>query len=143
MWDPQRYLDEHHPDVKVVDWELPPPLMGCCDHKKRTIWLAAGLDPVRRRCVLALEIAQLEKGPTPDDPCLAWARQKEAEEWAAKMLVPPDVFVAAWACGCLDLPAMAEWCGVDLRTFRTRTRAATDAEQDEVVAVIGQTRLSA
>lgn len=139
-WEPDAYLTDRHPDVRVIPWDLPEPVQGCISHKQRTIWLATNLDPVQRRCALAYEIGQLEQGPAPEDPFLARDRQRRAEEWAALMLIPTDVFVAAWE-HCLDISEMAARCRVDVRTFRTRIRAASDDDQDLAMAAIGQTRL--
>ncbi|WP_166518172.1 hypothetical protein [Candidatus Blastococcus massiliensis] len=58
------------------------------------------------------------------------------------MLIPSAMFAEAWA-GCLDLEAMAEFCGVDVPMFRARIRAASDADQDAAIAAITDTRLSA
>lgn len=137
-------MDENYPDVQVVDdVPLQGSVQACMSHKRRIIWLDPSLTPVEARCALAYEIGHLEFGPTPEDPYLAAAHQRAALEWAAIMLIPADLFVAAWACGRLDWSEMAAWCGVDLPTFRARTRAASDADQDAVVHAIRQTRLSA
>lgn len=141
-WDPDTYLSQQHPDVQVIPWDLPEPLQGCVSHKRRTIWLSSSLDPVARRCTLAYEIAELEQGPAPEDPCLARSRQRAAEEWAALMLIPSELFVSAWE-HCLDLSELAARCRVDVRTFRTRIRAASDSDQDAAMEAIGRTRLSA
>lgn len=141
-WEPTEYLRDKHPDVEVIEWDLPSPLLGCVDHKKRKIWIARGMAPPQKRSVLAYEVGQLEQGPTPQDPCMARAHQRAAEEWAALMLISTEDFVASWA-NCLDLAAMAERCGVDLPTFRTRIRAASDADQDAAVTAIAETRLTA
>jgi len=109
--------------------------------RRRIIWLDSDLTPVQARSVLAYEIAQYEQGPTPSDSCMARAAQKAAEEWAALMLIPSEVFVGAWAF-CLDLAAMAAMCDVDLPTFRARIRAASDADQDAAILAIAQTRIS-
>ncbi len=122
--------------------ELPGQLQGCIDHAKRIIWLDVGLSRVARRCTLAFEIAQLELGPTPDHPCLAAARRRAAVDWAALMLITSEEFAAVWAHS-IDLSAMAALLEVDVATFRARIRAASDSDQDAVMEIIGQTRLSA
>jgi hypothetical protein len=143
QWDPRAFVQEKHPRVRVVETDkLPAQLLGCVDHEDRIIWIAAGLDEARYRCTLAFEVAQLQQGPTPDDPCLARAYQRAAEEWAALMLIPTDAFVAAWV-GFLDLRSMAARLKVDLATFRARIRAASDADQDAVMDAIAATRMSA
>lgn len=141
-WDPRRYLDERHPDVRVRDAWLSGRLQGQLDIEGRIIWLNLGLTPPERRSTLAFEVAQLELGPTPTDPCLAAAHARAAIDWAALMLIPSDLFVEAWA-GCLDLAAMAEFCDVDLPMFRARIRAASDSDQDAAIQAIAATRLSA
>lgn len=140
---PEAYLEENHPGVRVCETSLlPGGVQGCIDHEKRIIWLAANLSPAARRCTLAFEIAQLEFGPTPSDPCLAAAQRRAATDWAALMLVTTEDFAGAWA-GCLDLVAMAAYCAVDVATFRARIRAASDADQDAAIVAIEQTRLTA
>lgn len=139
---PETYLQERHPDVRVIQTDLPGQLQGCVDHAQRIIWLDWDLDPVARRCTLAYEIGQLEQGPMPTDRRLAVAFRRAAEEWAALMLVPTEAFAAAWG-GCLSLTTMADQCGVDLATFRARIRAASDADQDAAMLAITQAHLSA
>lgn len=141
-WCPAGFLSSRHPDVRVYEVDLPGRLLGCIDHDQRIIWLRAGLSDVVRRCTLAYEAAQLEQGPTPEDPCLAAAHQRAATEWAAQMLIPSEMFAAAWA-DCLDLATMAAFCEVDLAMFRARMRAASDADQDAAIDAIAATRLSA
>lgn len=141
-WCPAGYLRHRYPDVRVYEMELPGRLQGCVDHEQRIIWVAAGLTPAAHRSVLAYEAAQLEQGPTPADPCLAAARERAALDWAAGMLIPTDLFAAAWA-NCLDLAAMAAYCEVDVPMFRARIRAASDADQDAALAAIISTRLTA
>jgi hypothetical protein len=143
-WDPWTHVRERHPGVQVIETDrLPSRVQGCVDHKRRIIWLAAGLSAVQARCALAFELGQFQQGPPPSkDPCLARARQLAAREWAALMLIPSDVFVQAWQ-DCLDLTEMAAFCNVDVPTFRNRIRAASDADQDAAIAAIIDTRLSA
>lgn len=141
-WEPMQYLEEQHPDVRVVEWALPAPLQGCVHHKKRTIYIRPGLSPAAYRSTLAYEIAQLQQGPAPVDACLAAARDRAAVEWAARMLISSEEFAAAWG-ECLDLEAMAASVGVDVPMFRARIRAASDADQDAAIEAITATRLSA
>jgi hypothetical protein len=138
---PEAYLKENHPGVQVFETSsLPSGVQGCIDHAKRIIWLSSNLSPVARRCTLAFEVALLEFGPTPSDPCLAAAQRRAATDWAALMLVSPEDFTEAWG-GCLDLAAMAAYCAVDVPTFRARIRAASDGDQDAAIEAIAQTRL--
>jgi hypothetical protein len=139
---PEAYLGENYPDVRVFETELPNGVQGCIDFGRRIIWLDARLSPVARRCTLTYEVALLEYGPTPENPCLAAAQRRAATDWAALVLIPTGVFVAAWG-GCLDLAAMAAFCEVDLATFRARIRAASDRDQDLATEAIGQHRLTA
>lgn len=141
VWDPWAYAEQRHPDVRVVVMKLPARVQGCVDAEQRTIWLDEDLTPVQARCVLAYELGQLEHGVPSDDPCVQRARQRAAEEWAALMLIPSEVFVSAWG-NCLDLSAMAARCNVDLPTFRARIRAASDADQDAAMQAIADTRIS-
>lgn len=140
-WDPWTYVEQRHPDVRVEVMDLEGRVQGCVDVQRRVIWLDAHLSPVQARCVLAYEIGHYEQGPLPDNPCVARAMDRAAAEWAALMLIPSDMFVAAWA-NCLELDAMAARCGVDLPTFRHRIRAASDADQDAAVKAIAETRIS-
>lgn len=140
-WDPWAYVEQRHPNVRVEVTKLQGRIQGCVNIARGVIWLDEGLSPVQARCVLAYEIGQLERGPTPTDPCQARATQRAAEEWAALMLIPSEAFVAAWG-NCLDLGLMAARCGVDVPTFRARIRAASDADQDAAMAAIANTRLS-
>lgn len=139
-WEPEQHAREV--GVTVVEWDLPGRLQACCDHKRRTVWIARGLNPAQRRSAIAFELGQLQQGPTPSDPCVARAYQRAAEEWAALMLISSEEFVAAWT-NCLDLAAMAAGCGVDVATFRARIRAASDADQDAAIEAIAATRMSA
>lgn len=141
-WDPEEYLAEVHPEVRVYEWPLPTPLLGCCDHRQRVIWLAMDLDPVRRRCTLAEEVGHLEQGPLPPDPYAAQARQRAAQEWAARMLLPLEVFVDGFGTS-FDLAVVAGHMGVDLATLRTRIRCATDEEQDLAMWALQELRAAA
>jgi hypothetical protein len=141
-WSPDEYMRERYPDWRVVEWDLQPGLLSCRDCGERIIYLARGLDRVRRRCVLAFEAGRLLQGPTPADPCLAAARQRAAVDWAAVMLIPSELFVEAWG-HCVELPELAAYCGVDVPTFRNRIRAASDGDQDAAMEAIGRMRLSA
>lgn len=141
-FEPDDYLHHHFPRARVIDTDLPGLCQGCVDHDQQIIWLAADLDPVRRRSTLTYEIAELRLGPTPENPLLAAAHRRAAEEWAAHMLISQEAFVAAWG-GCLNLHEMAARCEVDLPMFRARIRAASDADQDAVMRAITETRLTA
>lgn len=129
------YLHEHHPDVQVREDDLPGGLQGGVDHERRVIWLDARLSPVARRCTLAYEIGQLQHGPTPPDPCLAAAHRRDAEDWAARMLLPTDVLMAGFAVSSY-IPDIADHLGVDSAMLRSRLRGLTDAEQDLVMDTI-------
>lgn len=139
---PEQYLALRHPRWRIVDRDLDGPLLGCLDFTRNRIYLQQGVGPVIRRSTLAYEIGQLEHGPAPRDPMLAAARQRAAIDWAARMLIPTPLFVAAWQVS-LDLAELAAFCGVDLPMFRARIRAGTDHEQDVVMEAIAQYRLSA
>lgn len=141
-FDPWTYVEQRHPDVQVKIRALKGRVQGCVDVNKRIIWLDRGLTPVQARCILAYEIAHLEQGPTSLDPRVARAMDRAAAEWAALMLISSDMFTEAWA-NCLDLAAMAAYCGVDVPMFRARIRAASDADQDDAIEAIAATRLSA
>lgn len=140
-WDPWTYVEEKHPDVRVVVMKLQDRVQGCVDVDRRIIWLDRGLTPVQARCVLAYELGQLEQGSTAGDPRLARAADRAAEDWAALMLIPSELFAAAWA-GCLELAAMAAFCDVDVPTFRARIRAASNDDQDVCIKAIAETRRS-
>lgn len=125
-----------------METDLPGRLQGFLERDKGIIWLSVGLTPVERRCTLAYELGQLEQGPTPMDHCMAAAHERAAVDWAARMLIPSELFAQAWG-GCLDLAAMAAFCDVDLAMFRARIRAASDADQDAAIEAIAATRMTA
>lgn len=135
QWDPAQHLAQHHPDVRVHRRKLPGALMGCVDLRQRIIWLGIGLTDVQERCTLAFEIAQLEQGPTPDDPCMAAAYRRAAEEWAASMLLPSDRLIAGFSVS-YRLDEIAAALEVDTPTLRARLRGLTDEEQDDVMDTI-------
>lgn len=141
-WDPVRYLRERQPDVRVLETVLPGRVQGCCDHEQRVIWLDAGLSAPARRSTLAYEIAQLQQGPTPEDACLAAAHQRDAAEWAARMLIDSEEFVEAFGAAC-NYREVAAMLNVDVPTVRARLRGMTDEEQDDVFAAILRHRMSA
>lgn len=134
-WDPTQHLTQHHPDVRVHRRKLPGTLMGCADVHQRLIWLAPGLTPVQERCTLAFEIAQLEQGPIPDDPCMAAAYRRAAEDWAARMLLPAAQLIAGF-CVSYRLDEIAASLEVDTPTLRARLRGLTDEEQDNIMDTI-------
>lgn len=121
---------------------LPGRVQSGLDRKRGIIWLDFALTDIEARCCLAFELGHLKMGPPPADPRLAAAHRRAAEEWAAQMLIPGDVFAAAWGA-CLNLGSMAAYCGVDLPTFRNRIRASSNADQDAAMLAIVSTRLSA
>lgn len=141
-WDPWAFVREHHPDARVITTTLPARVQGCVDHHQRIIWLSAGLSDVEAKCALAYEIAELQQGPTPGDPCTAAAHRRAAEEWAAIMLVPIESILSA----CLTvatIPEIAARIGVDSATLRSRLRSLTNDEQDRLMAVSESRRLTA
>lgn len=142
-WDPACFLHETHPEVRVIDTRsLPGRVQGCVDHEQRIIWLDAGLSPTSRRATLAYEVAQFQQGPTPEEPCLAAAHQRDAAEWAARMLIDSEALCEAFEVG-REYHEIAALLHVDVPTVRARLRAMTDAEQDAVFAAILRQRLSA
>jgi hypothetical protein len=141
-WDPDKYVREQHPDVRVIDACMSGRVLGGVDHEDRTIWLNKGLSPAARRSTLAYEIAHLRQGPTPADARLAAAHQRDAAEWAARMLIDSDDFVAAFGVAC-DYREVAAMLDVDVPTVRARLRGLTDGEQDDVFAAILRLRLTA
>lgn len=135
VWDPEAYVRAKHPDVQVVEMDLPMPWQGCVDHEKRIIWLAAGMSEVDRRCTLAFELGQLEQGPAPADPFLARARQLAAEDWAARKLLDlPTVLDGLRVAR--TLPEIAAVLAVDTPTLRARLRGLSDSEQDAAMEAI-------
>lgn len=135
QWSPWTHVQKRHPDVQVIEMELPGQLQGCVDHDQRIIWLAAGLDTRQRRCTLAYEIGQLEQGPTPTDPCLAAAHRRAAEDWAARMLIPTRGLLEGFSKS-YSLAQIADGLQVDLPMLRARLRGLSDAEQDAVMDTI-------
>jgi hypothetical protein len=142
QWRPEDYLRERHPEIRVVDADLPGRLQGFISHDEGIIWLRNDLSEVERRSTLAYEIAQLKQGPTPGDACLAAAHQRDAAEWAARMLIDTERFVEAFSRSA-SYADVAALLGVDVPTVRARLRGLTDVEQDAVFAAILDTRLSA
>lgn len=134
-WSPEAHVREQHVGVRIVEMELPGQLQGCVDHEQRIIWLAKGLSCAQRRCTLAYEIGQLEQGPAPADPCLAAARQRAAEDWAARMLLPIDRLLVGFSVSH-ELPQIADYLEVDTPTLRARLRGLTDEEQDSIMETI-------
>lgn len=141
-WDPDKYVRQRYPEVRVIEARLSGRVQGAVDHEDRIIWLDAGLSPASRRSTLAYEIAHLRQGPTPADARLAAAHQRDAAEWAARMLIDGDEFVAAFMVA-RDYREVAALLEVDVPTVRARLRGLTDGEQDEVFAAILRQRLSA
>lgn len=142
-WDPWAFVREQHPDARVVITPLlPDRVLGGVDHNRRIIWLALGLTEVQARSVLAYEIAELQQGPTPPDPCLAAARRRAAEDWASLMLISTEELVDACR-GNHTVPGIALALGVDSATLRARFRGLTDDEQDVVLAAVYAQSLSA
>lgn len=127
--DPGQFLKERHPDVQVIRRALPGRLQGCVDPFRGVIWLDEELTPMQARCVLAYEIGELQQGPAPTDPRPAGLRQREAEEWAAQMLIDGEDLAFAFRLST-DLKAIADHLRVDVPTLRARLRAMTDTEQD-------------
>lgn len=134
-WSPLTHVREQHADVQVLEAELPGEIQGCVDHGRRIIWLREGLTRIQKVCTLAYELGQLQQGPTPDDPCLAAARQRAAEDWAARMLIPEDSLPDGFRISH-DLAVIAAYFEVDLPTLRARLRGLTDVEQDAIMAAI-------
>lgn len=137
-WQPCVYLEVRHPEWVVVDTDgLQAGVLGAVDYVQRVIWLAEGMTDVQRRCTLAYEIGQLERGPTRHDPVVAVAYARAAADWAARMLVPIEELCMAYASTrCLPGRAMnaemARLLDVDEPTVRARRRNLTDDEQDAV-----------
>lgn len=137
-FDPWAYAEQRHPGLEVVVKKLPARVQGCVDVDRRIIWLDRDLTPVQARCVLAYELGHLEQQGA---ACGDSQMSRAAAEWAALMLIPSDLFAAAWA-NCLELGAMAARCDVDVPTFRARIRAASDDDQDVCIRAIAATRIS-
>jgi hypothetical protein len=141
-WRPEDHLRIEHPGIRVFDVALPGRLQGCIDHESGIIWLDVGLGPAEWRSTLAYEIGQLQQGPTPQDSCLAAAHQRQAMDWAARMLVDAEDLFEAFGQSS-DLAEIAARLEVDLPMLRARFRCLSDAEQDELMEAINQRRLSA
>lgn len=134
-WNPWVHLRDRHPDVQVVETTLPGQLLGCVDHTQRIIWIAEGLCEVRRTSTLAYEIGQLEQGPTPDDPKLAWTHQRAAEDWAARRMLPFDCLVDGFRAA-KRIPDIARFLEVDTAMLRARLRGLSDEEQDAIMEAL-------
>lgn len=132
---PDSYVRQQHPAVRVLEMELPGDIQGCIDFEQRIIWLDSRLTVVQRRCTLTFEVGQLQQGPTPNDPCLAAARQRAAEDWAARMLIPTGCLMGAFRIS-YDLAVIAAYLEVDLPLLRARLRGMTDGEQDAAMAAL-------
>jgi hypothetical protein len=98
-------------DVTVYFVDLPAPLLGFCDHRLRSIWIATGLRQRQRRAVLQHELIHLERGPV----YLHFRDREEAavEEATARVLIPISDLCDAlrWSrdvhdiADCLHVPA--------------------------------------
>lgn len=144
QWDPWTFVRERHPRVQVIETtELGGRVLGCIDYQQRIIWLAKGMSDVQARCTLAFEIGQWQQGPTPADPCLAAAHRRDAEDWAARMLISAGQLVDACRAAS-TVQGAALLLEVDSATVRARFRGLTDDEQDQVMAALcAQQRMSA
>jgi hypothetical protein len=140
-WDPWAFVREIDARV-VITTELPDRVLGGVDHKRRIIWLAQGLTEVEANCALAYEIAELQQGPIPADPCTAAAHRRAAEEWAAIMMIPIEAMLDAFLTAG-TIPEIAARLGVDPATLRARLRGLTNDEQDALVGVSESRRLTA
>lgn len=142
QFSPRDFLRSTYPDVDVRTTQLPGRLQGCVDLERRIVWLAEGLTHVEERCVLAYEIGQLIRGPLPEDPVVAAAHRRDAEDWAARMLISTEALVDGFSL-FRRLPEIAEWLEVDLPTLRARLRGLTDHEQDAAMEALGRQQPSA
>jgi hypothetical protein len=107
------------PDVRVIFAELPPGLLGLCDHDKRTIWLTTGMSQRQRRAVLKHELLHLQRGRV-------FSHFVEAEELAVEVatahaLIPLPALIDAlrWTRDAHEL-ADELWAPVDLVVVRMK-----------------------
>ncbi|GAA2171390.1 hypothetical protein GCM10009846_05050 [Agrococcus versicolor] len=70
---------------------LEPGLLGLYDARAHRIWLAEGLTPVERRCVLAHELGHARHRHRSGTP----ANERVADAFAARLLVDPAALEAA------------------------------------------------
>jgi hypothetical protein len=77
--------------VRVAVADLGPGLLGLYDARSHRIWLAPGLTPVERRCVLAHELGHAHHRHRSGSP----ANERVADAFAARLLVDPAALEAA------------------------------------------------
>lgn len=130
-WNPWSYLQARHPDVYLYVQPLRSGVRACVDVARRAIWLDVRQSECEKRCALTFEIAVLERGPLPGDPCAAAQQRHEAAEWAVRRLIGLEPMVLA-CYGALDAAHVAERLSVTEGALRERWRCMTDDEQDAV-----------
>lgn len=89
MFNPWRYLADHHPDVEVVWTKLPRKMRGCTDGE--TIWMDKGLTQVQRRETVCHETVHVERGTYPACP----AEERTVNRISARRLIEIDELIEA------------------------------------------------
>jgi hypothetical protein len=89
MFNPWRYLADHHPDVEVVWTKLPRKMRGCTDGE--TIWMDRRLTQVQRREVVCHETIHVERGTFP----ACEAEERTVNRISARRLIEIDDLIEA------------------------------------------------
>ncbi|UXE05011.1 IrrE-like protein [Gordonia phage Lton] len=115
MFNPWRYLAEHHPQVKVVWTRLPGAVRAVTDG--RTIWMDERLCQVQRRIAVCHETFHIERGIIPADSF----EERRVEVLTAQRMIALDDLVEAlrWNRAPTEA-ALADMLWVEPATVRTR-----------------------
>lgn len=124
-----------HEEVRLRFSALPDGILGATLHERHSILIDKRLPYNQRRCVLAHELAHLERGPV---PCIPWLAAKEeaiCDRIAARRLLPIGDLIAA-ARWCESLGALAEELDVTEDVLSCRLDHLTPAERATIEAAL-------
>lgn len=118
MFNPWRYLADHHPHVKVVWTRLPGNLRAVTDGAS-VIWMDERLCQSQRRVVLCHETLHIERGIIPADS----VEERRVERLTAQRMIELDDLVDAlrWNRHPTE-EALADMLWVEPATVRTRLK---------------------
>lgn len=123
MFNPWKYLADHHPHVHVVWTRLPGDYRGVTDG--RTIWMDERLCQVQRREVVTHETLHIERGIIPADD----NEERRVERLAAKRLIDLDDLVDALRWNRHPtIESLADMLWVEPATVQTRVDHLTPIE---------------
>lgn len=115
MFNPWRYLAEHHPQVKVVWTQLPGAVRAVTDG--HTIWMDARLCQVQRRIAVCHETFHIERGIIPADEV---EERRVDRLTAVRMIALDDLVDALRGNRHPDIAGLADMLWVEPATVRTR-----------------------